>query len=190
MWLQSQHTWDDGIITLEPTVTTEGTKLFTCKTCKTNKTEKIAKLPLPQTGNTITHSDDSYKVTKPGTTDGTVQYSATKKSKTTVTIPGTVTIDGITYKVTTISKNAFKNNKDLKKVIIGKNVTKIEANAFNGCKNLKTITVKSSKLKSVGKNAFKGINAKAKIKVPVSKLKKYKKLMNKKGQKSTVKIVK
>lgn len=184
------HSWDEGIITLEPTLTTEGEKLFTCKTCKTIETEKIAKLPLPQTGNTIIHSDDSYKVTKSGTTDGTVQYSATKKSKTTITIPDTVTIDGITYKVTAVSKNAFKNNKKLKKVIIGKNVTKIEANAFSGCKNLKTITVKSTKLKSVGKNAFKGINAKAKIKVPVSKLKKYKKLMSKKGQKSTVKIVK
>ncbi len=185
-----QHIWDEGIITLEPTVTTEGTKLFTCKTCKTNKTEKIAKLPLPQTGNTITNSDDSYKVTKSGTTDGTVQYSATKKSKTTITIPDTVTINGITYKVTAVSKNAFKNNKKLKKVIIGKNVTKIEANAFSGCKNLKAITVKSTKLKSVGKNAFKEIHKNAKIKVPASKLKKYKKLMGKKGQKSTVKIIK
>lgn len=92
--------------------------------------------------------------------------------------------------MTTVSKNAFKNNKKLKKVIIGKNVTKIEANAFSGCKNLKAITVKSTKLKSVGKNAFKGIHKNAKIKVPASKLKKYKKLMGKKGQKSTVKIIK
>ncbi len=185
-----KHLWDEGIITLEPTVTEQGEKLFTCKTCKTIKTEIIAKLPVPQTGKTITNSDASYKVAKSGKTDGTVQYSATKKSKTTITIPDTVTIDGITYKVTAISKNAFKNSKKLKKVIIGKNVTKIEANAFNGCKNLKTITVKSTKLKSVGKNAFKGIHAKAKIKVPSSKLKKYKKLMSKKGQKNTVKIVK
>ncbi len=184
-----KHLWDEGIITLEPTVTNEGTKLFTCKTCKTNKTEKIAKLPLPQTGNTITNSDDSYKVTKSGRINGTVKYLTTKKSKTTITIPDTVTIDGITYKVTAVSKNAFKNNKKLKKIIVGKNINKIEAGVFYGCKNLKMITVKSTKLKSVGKNVFKGIHKNAKIKVPAGKLKKYKKLLGKKGQKSTVKIV-
>ena len=40
------------------------------------------------------------------------------------TVPGTVKIDGVTFKVTEISKNAFKNNKKLTQVIIGKNVSK------------------------------------------------------------------
>lgn len=185
-----EHSWDKGVITVAPTLQKSGTKIFTCKICMETKTETIPKLQAPKIGSTVTKSDNSYKVVSVGTTNATVQYSKPKKSKTTITIPDTVKIDGITYKITSISKNAFKNNKKIKKVIIGKNITKIEANAFSGCKNLKTITVKSTKLKSVGKNAFKGINKKAKIKVPKSKLKKYKNLMSKKGQKSTVKITK
>lgn len=54
----------------------------------------------------------------------------------------------------------------------------------------KTISVKSTKLKSVGKNALKGINSNAKIKVPKSKFKKYKILFNNKGQGKKVKITK
>ena len=84
----------------------------------------------------------------------------------------------------------IKNNNNLKKITIGSNITKIGVGAFKGCKNLKTITIKSKNLKSVGKNAFKGINPKAKIKVPSSCLEKYKKLLAKKGQKSSVKITK
>mgnify|MGYP000470723411 CR=1 FL=1 len=89
------------------------------------------------------------------------------------TIPGTVKIDGVTFKVTEISKNAFKNNKKLTQVIIGKHVTKIGANAFNGAKKLKKITIKSTQLKKVGKKAFKGIDKKCKIKVPKKKLTSY-----------------
>ena len=113
-----------------------------------------------------------------------------QKSETNVIIPNTVKIDGIIYKVTSIAKNAFKNNKNLKKITIGGNITKINANAFRGCANLKIIKVKSKKLKSVGKNAFKGISPKAKIKVPSNCLEKYKKMLTKKGQKSSVKITK
>lgn len=92
--------------------------------------------------------------------------------------------------MTSIAKNAFKNNKNLKKVTIGNNIAKIKAGAFKGCKNLKMITIKSKSLKSVGKNIFKGISPKAKIKVPSEKLEKYKKLLANKGQKSTVRIIK
>ncbi len=181
-----QHIWDEGIVTLEPTVRRKGTKEFTCIVCKNSKTEILDKLPVPKIGSIITNSDASYRKER----NSTVEYLESQKSKVEITIPDTVTIDGITYKVTAISKNAFKNNKKLKKVTIGKNVTQIEANAFNGCKNLKTITIKSKNIKSIGKNAFKGINTKAKIKVPSSKLTKYKKLFKGKGQKSTVKITK
>ena len=52
------------------------------------------------------------------------------------------------------------------------------------------ITVKGTALTKVGKNAFKGINAKAKIKVPKKKLSAYQKLMKNKGQSKTVKITK
>lgn len=117
-------------------------------------------------------------------------YKLKNKKKTSYTVPNTVKIDGVTYTVTEIAAKAFKNNKKLKKVTIGKNITSIGKQAFYGCKKLKTITFKTKKLKSVGKQAFKGIHKKATMKVPRKKFKKYKKLLKGKGQKKTVKIKK
>ena len=37
------HTWDDGVITLKPTVYTEGEKTFTCTVCADIRTESVAK---------------------------------------------------------------------------------------------------------------------------------------------------
>lgn len=186
-----QHLWEVKEFD-DATVRHRGVKTSVCKVCGMRNIEIIPRLVLPQKGKTVMESasDNSYKVTKPAMRNGTVELSKVDKTKSNVAIPGTITVDGVTYKVISISKDAFKGHKKLKKLIIGKNVTKINANAFNGCKNLKTITVKSTQIKTVGKNAFKGINAKAKIKVPKSKLKYYKKLFAKKGLKSTVKIVK
>ena len=113
-----------------------------------------------------------------------------KANNTSFNVPKSVKLANGRYKVVGIEKNAFKNNKKLKKVVIGSQVTKIGANAFSGAKNLKTITIKSKSLKSVGKNAFKGIHKNCKIKVPAKKLNSYKKLLSKKGQKASVKITK
>ena len=59
---------------------------------------------------------------------------------------------------------------------------KIGKEAFSGCSKLKSITIKTSKLttKSVGTKAFKGIYAKAVIKVPKKKAA-YKKMLRTKG---------
>ena len=38
------HTWDDGVVTKEPTATEDGIKTYTCSVCGTTKTEIIAKL--------------------------------------------------------------------------------------------------------------------------------------------------
>ena len=187
------HDWDNGIITVEPTIKSEGQITYTCTACGTKKTETLPTASTPKKGKTISafNSQDVYKVTKSGTKNGTVEFVETNNvAITDISIPDTVTISGITYKVTSVAKNAFKSNKNLKKITIGKNVAKINAGAFNGCKNLSVINIKSKKLSSVGKNAFKGIKAKAKIKVPSSRLSKYKKLFSGKGQKSTVKITK
>lgn len=119
-----------------------------------------------------------------------VLVKARKANNTSFNVPKSVKLANGRYKVVGIEKNAFKNNRKLKKVVIGSQVTKIGANAFSGAKNLKTITIKSKSLKSVGKNAFKGIHKNCKIKVPAKKLNSYKKLLSKKGQKASVKITK
>lgn len=124
-------------------------------------------------------------------TSGTeVAFAGLKSSKTTkVTIPTQVKIGGKTFKVTSIANKALKGSA-VTSVTIGKNVKTIGTSAFEKCSKLKKITVKTSALKKIGKNAFKGINAKAVIKVPKSKLSAYKKLMKGKGQSKTVKITK
>ena len=156
---------------------------------------QTAQVPTPSSitvakGDIVKDKNASYKISN--VKSNTVEYKAPlNNKKATVTVPATVKVSGVTYKVTSIAKNAFKNNKKLKKVTIGANITTIGANAFAGCKNLKTVDIKSKKLKSVGKNAFKGIHKKAVFKVSAKKLKAYKKLLNSKaGIKKTMKIKK
>ena len=146
---------------------------------------------IPAVGTTKTVGKAIYKVTKSDAKNGTVTLlKLTSKNEKKFTVPAAVKVDGVSFKVTEISRNAFKNNKKLKQVTIGKNVTMIGANAFSGDKSLKKITIKSAKLKKAGKKAFKGIHAKCKIKVPKKKLSAYKRLLKGKGQKAGVKITK
>ena len=132
---------------------------------------------------------NTYKITNYEKEEVTLlKAGITKKN---ITIPEGVYLKelaGDFFDVTSISPNAFKNNKKVQNVTIDSSVTSIGKNAFYGCKNLKKITVKSTKITNVGKNAFKGIHKKAVIKVPKSKLSTYKKLFKNKGQKKTVKI--
>ena len=90
---------------------------------------------------------------------------------------------GITYQITSIKTRAFSGNKKLKSVVISSNIRKIGRQAFFNCKNLRNITIKTPYLskKTVGAKAFKGIHAKAKIKVPKKQKKAYQKLLKAKG---------
>ena len=120
-----------------------------------------------------------YKVTKiENAKNAQVTITRLDKKKSSIIIPDYITINGVKCKVVSIKKKALYKGRKLKKLTIGKNVQTIEDNAFNGCKNLKSITIKSTVLKKVGKNAIKGIHKKAVIKVPK---KQYKKLFGKKS---------
>ena len=106
-----------------------------------------------------------YKITNTKKKTAAVIGASSKSIKKAV-IAKTVKINKKTYKVTAISKNAFKN-----------------------CKKLKKVIIQQGKL-SIGKNAFKGINKKAAFKVPKKNLKSYKKMLSKAktGCKKTMKI--
>ena len=71
------HTWDDGVVTTEPTCTKAGVKTYTCTVCKETKTEAIAALG---------HKWDDGKVTtEPTCTEAGVKtYTCTvcKETKT------------------------------------------------------------------------------------------------------------
>lgn len=121
-----------------------------------------------------------------------VEYAPSNGKLTKAVIPATIklTVDGKkqTYKVTGIRAGAFKGNKKLSNVTIGKNVTTIGKDAFSGCSSLKKITIQSTRLKTVGKNAIKGTNKKLVIKCGKKKAA-YKKLFTAKtGYKKNMKI--
>lgn len=180
------HTWNSGVTTKAATATAAGIRTYSCTVCGTTKSESISALGVPTKGKTITDTGNkvTYKVTKSGLKNGTVEYvKCTNTKATSVTIPATVKIDGITYKVTSIAANAFKGNNKITKVIIGNNINKIGKNAFYKAGKLKTVTIKTTLLSStgVGAKAFSNINAKATVKVPKKKLTAYTKILKKKG---------
>lgn len=168
------HTYNAGVVTKQPTETETGIKTYTCSVCGATKTEMIPVVskkqeeqgqeqptveepaPAPK-GTTIKDQKGvSYKVTKSDAKSGTVTYQKpNSKVSGTVTIPDTVTIDGIVYKVTAIETNAFKKNKKITKVTIGKNVTSLGKNAFMGCTKLTSVTI-GKKVKTIGASAFSG----------------------------------
>ena len=212
-----KHTWNNGVITKPATIAEEGVKTYTCTVCGVTRTETIAKLPMPtatpvptatptpaitsaptviptpsvSVGTKITDkkTGNIYKITSSRSSSRTVAFIG-NKVKTSVTIPTTIKIKGATYKVTEISTNAFKNNRKLKKVVIGQNIVKIGKNAFYGCKKLTSITIKSSRLtlKNIGKNAFKNTSPKATVKVPKKQKALYNQILKKRGLNKKAKV--
>ena len=185
------HKWDSGKITKEPTYTEQGTRTYTCTVCGKTKTETVDVLKEEyNVGSTYEDATTNaiYRVIVP---NQQVEYVCPidKKLKK-ATIPSQIKIGNVTYKVTAIGGNAFKKCKNLTSITIEKNVSKIGSKAFYNCKKLKNIKIKSKKLtlKKVGKSAFKSINKKAKITVPKTKKKSYKKILVKRGLSKKAKI--
>lgn len=135
---------------------------------KTESNPAAGDVSVPAIGTILTDpvTKAKYKVTNNEAGNRTVAYVKPLNSKvSTVTIPATITIDGITYKVTAIEKNAFKNNKTLKKIVIGSNVTKIGDNAFYGCIKLKYVTI-GKNVTTIGNKAFYKCKALKSITIP------------------------
>jgi hypothetical protein len=137
-------------------------------------------------GSKETVSDNVYEITD----DTSVSYSGTTSGKKTQTIPSSVDIDGKSYTVTTIEKDAFKDNKSLSKVTIPKTVTKISSNAFSGCKNLKKISINGNTLKSIEKGAFNNIKKNATITITAKNKKTFDKIVKKIKKSTNVKKLK
>lgn len=114
----------------------------------------------------------------------TVQFEGTsKKNVTSLSIPGTVQIKGIQYKVTSIAADAMADSTKLETLIIGKNVSVIGKRAFKNCKNLHLITILTENLtkSSVKSDAFKKISPTVSITVPEQKFSAYKSLLKSRG---------
>lgn len=119
---------------------------------------------------TVPSKKIKVKVTSSSKKNPTVAVmKITNKKAKKLTIPSTVKVGGVTYKVTAVASQAFKSNKNLTNITIGRGITKIGNEAFAGCKNLKKITVTAGNLTTIRKSAFKGINKKATITVKGTK---------------------
>lgn len=98
-------------------------------------------------------STTSYSMSQNG------EFSVTEKTpdaEGNVVIGSSVKAGGVKHTVTSIAKNAFAGNDDLKSIKLGKKVKKIGAGAFAGCDNLTNI-IFNGKVTTIEKGAFEGI---------------------------------
>lgn len=168
------HTWSTETVTKQPTATEKGEKTQTCTVCgKTKATE------IPADGNTgigkaaepgTILKDDvtkaEYKVMETENGVPQVMYMAsTDKKQSSVTIPASVKLDDISYNVSAIAKNAFKNNKNIKRIVISKTIKSIGDNAFYGCSKLASVTI-GENVETIGKSAFMNCILLKKIVIP------------------------
>lgn len=180
------HDWAEETVRLEPNAVRDGVREMYCRVCGESKLETIPATGAPVEGTILTHpvTGASYTVTRSGVTGGTVAYtSAGSRSVKSVTVPSSVKLDGITYRVTSLADRAFFKCTKLTDVTLPSSVTRIGSRAFYKCTRLRSLTIKTRKLtkKKVGSNAFRGSYAQMVVHVPSGKAKAYRKILRAKG---------
>lgn len=187
------HTWDSGTVTREPAVGREGIRTFTCKTCGETRKETLPALeppkPKPLVPGSIRKDAATGGIYRIGKDRASVVYTGpVNANRRSLVIPNVVRFDGVACKVTAIAANAFRGNKKLQQITIGKNVQEIGAcafqnctkltgvfggkgvkvikrDAFSGCVKLKKITLKSE-VTTLGPRSFKNCKALVNITLP------------------------
>ena len=150
-------------MTKAATSTEAGEKEHSCIVCGVTETEiipasgEISEHPSAQqtgleTGTVVREaiSKAYYKVTAADTAE---YQKPTENNAVSHTIPASVVLNGTTYRVTSVADDAFRNMKNLTRVVIGSNVTAVGAKAFSGCSRLKTVTV-GKNVTTIGAKAF------------------------------------
>lgn len=164
------------------------TQVGKTRTAALTKAAKRATVSIPSK---VTYKGKSYTVTSIGAkafynnkTIVTASVPSTVKTIGTQAFSGCTKLKKVTgfANVTSIGKQAFYKCSALTQVgsksgtITLSKVQKIYNSAFQNCKKVTRLTITSKSLKSVGSKAISGINKKAVIRVPSSKLSTYKKL--------------
>ena len=198
------HTTVEWVTVFEPTETKTGLEVLRCVECgQVTKTRIIPMLtdtgdggddPKGEEGigDEITTDNEIYTITQLGD-NPTVEYTQLfDEDMTEVVIPESVTIDGVTYKVTSVAPKAFYKNTSVKQVTIAGAVTEIGSKSFYGCTSLKSVIILSTNLESdaIGENAFKKVAKNIKAYVPAANYKAYKKMLKKAGIGSKARIYK
>ena len=136
------------------------------------KGKKASKLSVgTSVSKTVSKVKATYKINNPrvctvsssgeviGRRAGTATVTAVKSKKATVKVAATIKVKGVTYKVTAIGANAFKNCKKLSKLTLKAKVS-VKKGAFKGCKKTIKVTAASKKakkaqLKKLKKSGYK-----------------------------------
>ena len=99
-----EHIWDEGVVTTEPTETTEGVKTYTCTKCGRTKTAPIGKLDHVHTFDTTRWDSDAENHWRPATCSHTDEKESIEKhiwNEGVVTTEPTETTEGVkTYTCT------------------------------------------------------------------------------------------
>ncbi|MCD7778038.1 MAG: leucine-rich repeat domain-containing protein, partial [Clostridiales bacterium] len=85
----------------------------------------------------FTSGDYTYTVSD----SSTVIISQYNGSSSSVTLPTSVTYDGITYKIREVGSNAFDGNTSLQTLVIPNGITSLGNAAFKNCTSLSSITI-------------------------------------------------
>jgi hypothetical protein len=108
---------------------------------------------------------NKYIVVSNNNSSPTVSFKGTTSKASTIAIPDSFRISGITYKVTEINAKALKNNKKVKIVKLGKNISKIRSEAFYGCTNLNAIEM-NARLTEIESFALYGCSSLTDLSLP------------------------
>lgn len=84
-----------------------------------------------------------------------------------ITIPESITVDGVTYTVSKINSSAFKYTTEVTAVTLPNTITELPDRAFDGCSALTTVNLPSN-LTSIGAYCFRNCSVLATIDIPAS----------------------
>ena len=85
--------------------------------------------------------------------EGGITINDYSGSGSNIVIPDSYTVGGITYPVTSVGSETFRNNTDIQTVTLPETITSIGSNAFGDCSNLTTINLPEG-LTEIGYMAF------------------------------------
>lgn len=130
----------------------------------------------------------SKKITRKGiqyqirsSSSKTLKVIRVKSNKKTVSIPDSITINGVHYKVTEIGSRAFQKCKNTQNIKLGVYIKIIRKKAFYGMKKLKKIVINSKKTVKAEKSIWQASGKKMKVIVPKKLKAKYRKVFQKIG---------
>ncbi len=87
-------------------------------------------------------------------------------SLTKIVVASQCTLDGISYKVTAISAEAFSGMTALKEVVLPATITTIGERAFYGCSSMTSVALPATGLTSIGESAFEDCSSLRTIVIP------------------------